>query len=415
MTDPAESRRGGRRWVVLAAAAALFGAYYGWWLPTHLREPDDRIWIRDFTVYYNAASDLRAGRPLYVQTLRPSRHPPLVWMTGGYFYPPAFAVAFEPLARLPFRQAWWIWRGICEAALLGGIACIVVLACGRFEGGVFLRWWVVALALPLVWRSERIGQLDALLLLLVTAGMLAVTRRRDALAGLLFGAAAVCKLYPGLVLVYFALRRRWACVSCAALAFGVANAGAIHAAGWGPHRVYLTMVLPLLSEPTVKTDNVSFYAVVAQLLIAGKFADALLPAPAWLLGLHLAYAAGIAALVAWAWRDAPRQTPRQATLAATAGAVAAVLLPRLCWSIYFCLLLLPAALLWEWAPDLARRRAARLRALLLAAGVLLWVGTALIYNTPVGLPFTSILPLAAAWLVFGATLWAARQPLPEPG
>jgi alpha-1,2-mannosyltransferase len=398
-----------RRLALFAAAAYLLLTHYVGRLPSELTQPDNRIWMRDFFVYYDAGVAVRHGGPLYVQTLPPGQGQPMIWRTGGYFYPPAFAVALSPLARLPFRQAWWIWRGVCELALLGGIACLVTLARGRFRTSALLVWLLAAIAQPITWRTLRLGQLDALLLLLISGGMLAAAWGRDLRAGSSLGAAAACKLHPGVLVVYFCLRRRWRVVAAALLFFVAANSLAIWIAGWEAHWIYLTQVLPLLNEATVQVDNVSFYAVAGQFLIHSGYAAPGDPAPLALRLLHLVYALLVAGLVLWCWRGADWHTPHQSAVALAAGVIGAVLISKFCWTIYLLLLLIPGVLLWEWAPGLADRRALWLRAGLVGIWLALYAGTRLLFSTPLGVPYTSVLPLAAAWAMFALTLWGAER------
>jgi hypothetical protein len=401
-----------RRRLSLAAAAILIATHYGWALPSHLTEPGWLVWRRDFSVYHQAARSAWAGQRLYVQTLPPGQPQPMFWRPGGYFYPPVFAVALGPLGALRYRTAWWIWRGFCELFLLAGIAACVTLAWGRFRRDRFFFWWVVTLVLPVTWRTEWIGQLDPLLLLLAAGALVAARRRREGAAGALLGVATLCKLYPAVLLAYLAWRRRWRSLAAAALVCLLATAAALQVVGWAPHRIYLTGVLPLLNQASVGPDNASFYAAAGQMLIERGIADPEGPAPPYLTAAYLVYALIVAALVLWRWRDARRHTPRQSSLAAAAGLTGALLVLKLCWSSYSLLLLLPAVLLWEWAPELAGQRAHVLRGTLVAAWACLTTGACLIYFTEFGYPYTTWLMLAAAWIVFALALHASGKPLP---
>src|SRR5512147_3075239 len=97
----------------------------------------------DVHAYYDAGARLNAGQPLYDQ-------PAGTDDADFYRYPPLLAIAFRPLALLPFDTAAWIW----EAALIALFVATV------YRMGVHSRWtWLVLawLASPIAW-SLTIGQ-----------------------------------------------------------------------------------------------------------------------------------------------------------------------------------------------------------------------------------------------------------------
>jgi hypothetical protein len=133
--------------------------------------------------YYDAGARLNAGEPLYEQSAS---------VTGShyYFYPPLLAVAFRPLALLPFEAAAVIWMGLMVLALAGSI----------WLAGVRNHWtWYVLgwLAAPIAW-SVVIGQAHVLVMFLLTLG----TPFGLALA-------ASIKVFPALAAIYWLGRRDW--------------------------------------------------------------------------------------------------------------------------------------------------------------------------------------------------------------
>ena len=137
----------------------------------------------DVHAYYDAGARLNAGEPLYEQSAS---------VTGShyYFYPPLLAVAFRPLALLPFEAAAAIWMSLMVLALAGSI----------WLAGVRNRWtWYVLgwLAAPIAW-SLVIGQAHVLVMFLLTLG----TPFGLALAGSI-------KIFPALAAIYWLGRRDW--------------------------------------------------------------------------------------------------------------------------------------------------------------------------------------------------------------
>jgi len=138
--------------------------------------------LADIHAYYEAGARLNAGQSLYVQTADPNGN-------HYYFYPPLLAIAFRPLALLPFEAAAAIWESIVIAATVLTVRRIGV------RGPVLLvACW---LALPILW-ALAIGQAQAVVTLLLAYG----TPFGVALA-------ANLKVFPGLAAIYWIGRREW--------------------------------------------------------------------------------------------------------------------------------------------------------------------------------------------------------------
>src|ERR1700690_2309822 len=98
----------GRRFLdpLLVGIAVLF-SLVGVFFFVHHVQTDPLV---DIHAYYEAAQRLNAGLPLYAaQGDVNSPH--------YYFYPPLVAIAFRPLALLPFEAAAIIWEVAMAAAL----------------------------------------------------------------------------------------------------------------------------------------------------------------------------------------------------------------------------------------------------------------------------------------------------------
>jgi hypothetical protein len=169
------------RWFRLAAFAAaavggLFGAAMLWYQLTYHQ-------FADVQAYYDAATRLNEGEPLY---------PPAqdVNQNTAYFYPPLFAILFRPLALLPFPVATAIWAGIVFASF---VATLFVLGIRRRA-----TWLAVGILGAPIGFVLGVAQAHALVtLLLATASPVGV-----ALAGQL-------KLFPILAGAWWVGRRDW--------------------------------------------------------------------------------------------------------------------------------------------------------------------------------------------------------------
>ncbi len=139
--------------------------------------------LADIHAYYEAATRLNAGLPLYAASGD-------VNSPHYYFYPPLLAILFRPLALLPFEAAAAIWEAI---TLVSFGLTLWLLGLRR------RRTWIAVglLAAPIAW-TLCIGQAQSLVTLLLTIGNPASV----AFAGQL-------KLTPALVALFWIGRRDW--------------------------------------------------------------------------------------------------------------------------------------------------------------------------------------------------------------
>ncbi|HUQ54107.1 glycosyltransferase 87 family protein [Lentzea sp.] len=169
--------------VVLSAGPAVMAVV--WWV---LGRP---LGV-DSGVYRAGALALLHGEPLYAPlTTLPDWSPAL-----PFTYPPIAAVVFLPLAALPVQLAW----GVLAAGTVLALRTSV-----RLVGG---PWWVLPLLLCLepVWRTVALGQVNALLMALVLADVLAL--RGSRFSGVLIGVAAAVKLTPLVFVVHLLVTGR---------------------------------------------------------------------------------------------------------------------------------------------------------------------------------------------------------------
>ncbi|MGE3273152.1 MAG: glycosyltransferase family 87 protein [Chloroflexota bacterium] len=221
----------------------------------------------------------------------------------GYAYPPLMAWALVPLVTaLPLRYPYLVW-------VIGEMAAFAASVLMALRSGTRpVRWpWVLlvlgAAFLPFVTRDNLFhGQVDFVLLLLVTGGLVLLSRDRPVAAGIALAAAANVKPFLAILLVYLAWRCRWR---------------AFFAMGFGGAAILVLSFLPTLSHGTQVVEawlgvagemgrppfigfpyNHSLYGTIVRLFTPTPFAvawadsrplylalsllDALVPVAAWL-------------------------------------------------------------------------------------------------------------------------------------
>jgi hypothetical protein len=222
-------------------------------------------WGYDFSAYWAAAGRLLDGLSPYAAAQMAGPYGPQQQFL--YLYPPPLAAAVTPLAALfpgGYGAPAWIWTGIGFAILVGS-----VLALWRAEriGERFPllagrgRWLLVAaaLAFPPVIGELVLGNVHLLLLGLLTVAWLGSRRGTTGgewAAGLAVGVAAVIKVFPALLLLWFVLTRRPRAALATFVGAAVVGVAALPITGLQPWLEF-PIVLLNLSAPTNTTDTLA--------------------------------------------------------------------------------------------------------------------------------------------------------------
>ena len=226
-------------------------------------------WGYDFSFYWTAGKRLLNGEAIYTAAQLAGPYAPQG--QDGFLYPPPFAALVAPLAALfpnDYRSAAWVWTGLGAVVLT--LAVLVLWRSERLGDRFPIlagrgRWFLVAaaFAFPPVVGELVLGNVHLLLLGLLTVAWLGIRRdeqrsdhRGEWIAGLAVGAAAIIKVFPGVLLLWFLLTRRYRAalgvvVGAAALALVT-----MPVTGIEPWLQYPT-VLANLSAPADTTDTLA--------------------------------------------------------------------------------------------------------------------------------------------------------------
>jgi alpha-1,2-mannosyltransferase len=224
------------RWgagIIKPAAGIVLVLAFGSWLIFLWQALHAPVGQYDFSSYYAAALAIRlnphadvyaasvlasAGARAHVQV-----QPPL-----PYTYPPLMAILLSPFTLLSFRVVSRLWllvnAGLClvVVAILANEIAYVAGASERLARRD-LRTWLsdpvhvlglaiaAAIVLPAApaWQTMLTGQIDLLVLLPLALVPALLRGRRDAWAGAAVALAAMLKLTPAVLLLYFVLRGHW--------------------------------------------------------------------------------------------------------------------------------------------------------------------------------------------------------------
>jgi hypothetical protein len=173
------ARRRRRNIDLVLFAGAILGVLIGFnTLLLHLGSDP----LADIRAYYDAGTRLNAGLPLYEQAASTNQ-------AEFYRYPPLLAIAFRPLALLPYEAAALIW----EAIVVASFAVLVWWLDPGKRG-----WFMIGmLAMPILW-SLSIGQAQVPMTLLMAIG-----------APWSLAFATHLKVLPALAAIWWIGRRDW--------------------------------------------------------------------------------------------------------------------------------------------------------------------------------------------------------------
>lgn len=147
---------------------------------------------------------------------------------GVHNYLPFFTLMMAPWALLPMPVA---AAGFVALSLLlfsltaAASAQLLELLNHRRRSGLVLLV-AIGLAIAYVHAAAVLGQMGLLLLFLCIVAWTLALRGQESAAGLALGLAAIIKLLPGVLIVYFLLQRRWRVVASAAATIVLLGIGA---------------------------------------------------------------------------------------------------------------------------------------------------------------------------------------------
>jgi alpha-1,2-mannosyltransferase len=218
------------RILALACLAAVLWTFLAVTVKTH--------GFFDLSVYDGALrSWVREGGSLYDYSVPDS--------VFGFTYPPFAALVMLPLAFLPWSATVVVSVAItvaCAAGVLYLLMRPVARRRGwdtRYAAAVAV---IVAPAFEPFMETLLFGQINLVLVLLVTVDLLVLARRGSRFTGIGVGLATAIKLTPGIFIVYLLVTRRW---RAALVASGTAAAATLLAFALAPgaSRVFWTSAL----------------------------------------------------------------------------------------------------------------------------------------------------------------------------
>jgi hypothetical protein len=141
--------------------------------------------------------DVKTSKPRR-ETLHPNLNPPFQ------------TLLLAPLGLISYKRAFLFYSFL---SLLSGLVAIIMIfteiAPNKHEMKTLLGSMVIILYYFPTWTNIVYGQFSLILLLIITLAWIAARTGRDGICGICFGLAMSLKLFVGLFILFFLVRRRW--------------------------------------------------------------------------------------------------------------------------------------------------------------------------------------------------------------
>jgi hypothetical protein len=276
-------------------------------------------------------------------------------------HPPTSVLLAIPFVPLDYFKALVAWNLVSLCALLASLWIVAR------QLSIPLKAWCLFPAIMLLmfngpFRQQNLqGQLNLILLLLLTGAWALDRSERPWLAGALLGMATAIKLFPAFLILFFLIRKRWKVAIGAILSLVAWTGFTLAVLGASAYRSYFFDVIPQVQDFISLWTNSSLTGLCRKLFGPATQKTGLIGAfaPVWNFPIlsriaSLVLSGVVVAVLVWFTRRA--HSRREADRAFGLALTAMLLVSPITWDHYFLLLLVPLALVWLELPDTALAR-----------------------------------------------------------
>lgn len=272
--------------IIMVAAAIVLIARLSVYMadstqPAYSMVPGDpwRVEHSCMSAYFEAARFAQSGTDnLYDSKLYQPRHIGSL-KVDSYHYPPPFLLVPHTLRLITtdFLQLRAIWFAIQALVLAGAMAALAVWI-GEMIGAFALLGGIFVLSAPSVLYSLQMGNFQSTAMPLGVLALVCLLTRRIRTGALMLAYVALSKIFPGLLVVYLLLARRWRAVAWTAGAAVALLVLSVWVLGTRPIMDFVQHELPAITSgaafpqserPNVAESNQSIYGLTVRLRLLG--------------------------------------------------------------------------------------------------------------------------------------------------
>ena len=320
--------------------------------------------VLDFYQEWSSARSLMTGRSIYAplsETIGPylglAKEPGTEWHWSVNVHPPTSVLLGIPFQTTDYWNAFLAWNLTSLAALAISLGLIFHELKIRFTATCVLPVLAGLLLFEPLWQQTIQGQLNLMLLLMLTGVWVADRRDQPVVAGTLAGLALATKLFPGFLFLYFLFQRRWKALIAGTISVVAFTTLTVLLAGTEAYVTYWNDVFPTTGQWWSAWNNASLAGFWFKLFSAEQYGRHLTPLVESMviarIGTMVSWGIVLLILLPIVWK-AGNQEERDHAIGLSLTAM--LLVSPVTWEHYFLLLFLPLTLVWVTLPESSPRR-----------------------------------------------------------
>ena len=320
--------------------------------------------VLDFYQEWSSARSLMTGRSIYAplsETIGPylglAKEPGTEWHWSVNVHPPTSVLLGIPFQTTDYWNAFLAWNLTSLAALAISLGLIFHELKIRFTATCVLPVLAGLLLFEPLWQQTIQGQLNLMLLLMLTGVWVADRRDQPVVAGTLAGLALATKLFPGFLFLYFLFQRRWKALIAGTISVVAFTTLTVLLAGTEAYVTYWNDVFPTTGQWWSAWNNASLAGFWFKLFSAEQYGRHLTPLVESMviarIGTMVSWGIVLVILLPIVWK-AGNQEERDHAFGLSLTAM--LLVSPVTWEHYFLLLFLPLTLVWVTLPESSPRR-----------------------------------------------------------
>ena len=320
--------------------------------------------VLDFYQEWSSARSLMTGRSIYAplsETIGPylglAKEPGTEWHWSVNVHPPTSVLLGIPFQTTDYWNAFLAWNLTSLAALATSLGLIFHELKIRFTATCVLPVLAGLLLFEPLWQQTIQGQLNLMLLLMLTGVWVADRRDQPVVAGTLAGLALATKLFPGFLFLYFLFQRRWKALIAGTISVVAFTTLTVLLAGTEAYVTYWNDVFPTTGQWWSAWNNASLAGFWFKLFSAEQYGRHLTPLVESMviarIGTMVSWGIVLVILLPIVWK-AGNQEERDHAFGLSLTAM--LLVSPVTWEHYFLLLFLPLTLVWVTLPESSPRR-----------------------------------------------------------
>ncbi len=307
----------------------------------------------DFVQDYSAAQALRVGLSIYEGTgdnaVRPEDYPDQVLFAPPArfqnYHPPFNALLFVPFTFVPYAGSILIWSAL-SLVLYFGIGYLVLR---ELQISLPRHWLILLIGLMLCWYPFQmhiaLGQVSMILIACLIIGWVLLRHNRPLLAGGMIGLACLIKLFPGLIIFYMIVRRKWYAAGAAIATLLVGGGVTVLLVGIDDLLYYVQQIAPenvAVHGPFL--TNSALNGTIRRLFSDGRWVRPIVAAPQIAMMLYLLVSLMLVGFLTYRlWRLPTTQRGEDSAFGLTC--LVMLLMSPITWQHVFPLLFLPLGLI----------------------------------------------------------------------